>query len=88
AIRLPVGVGSAPTRSRTMTFRETGPIEAAAYRLEALDPALTVQGPAVVESNFTTVVLAPGSEARKTAEGGLSVRPLVQSVTRLREFAA
>ncbi|MBB3973332.1 hydantoinase/oxoprolinase family protein [Hansschlegelia beijingensis] len=88
AIRLPSGVDSAPTRSRTMTFRETGPIEAPAYRLEALDPSVTVKGPAVVESNFTTVVLAPGSEARKTAEGGLCVQPLVQSVTRLREFAA
>ena len=88
AIRLPSGVGSAPTRSRMMTFRETGPIEAPAYRLEALDPSVTVKGPAVVESNFTTVVLAPGSDARKTAEGGLSVQPLVQSVTRLREFAA
>lgn len=88
AIRLPVGQSSAGTASRLMTFRETGRIDAPAYRLEALDASATVSGPAVVESNFTTIVLAPGSCACKTAEGGLVVEPLVQSAIRLREFAA
>lgn len=88
AIRLPAGAGSGGTASRPMTFRETGRVEAPAYRLETLDPAATVTGPAVVESNFTTVVIAPGSRARKTAEGGLIVEPFVQSAVRLREFAA
>ncbi|MFC7052031.1 hydantoinase/oxoprolinase family protein [Hansschlegelia quercus] len=88
AIRLPSSSGAAGGQSRSMAFRETGRIDAPAYRLEALDVAAIVTGPAVVESNFTTVVLAPGSRASKTAEGGLIVEPFVQSVVRLREFAA
>ncbi|MBH0239098.1 hydantoinase/oxoprolinase family protein [Methylobrevis albus] len=58
---------------RTMTFRETGPVEAPAFRWDDLDPAEPVVGPAVIESSFTSVVINPGATARKKPSGQLVI---------------
>jgi N-methylhydantoinase A len=58
---------------RRMHFRETGPVEAPAHRLDDLAVGETVSGPAVIESSFTTVVVNPGSQARKAPAGHLVI---------------
>ena len=65
------GAAGAPA-TRPMVFRETGRIEAPVYRMEAMDVTELV-GPAVIESNFTTVVVNPGARAAKRPEGHLVV---------------
>ena len=57
-----------------MFFRETGLIDAPAYRLEHLLENTKVHGPAIVDSNFTTIVINPGAHAVRRAGGHLVVR--------------
>jgi N-methylhydantoinase A len=59
---------------RPMFFRETGLIDAPAYRFEHLLESTEVHGPAIVESNFTTIVINPGARAVRRPGGHLLVR--------------
>jgi N-methylhydantoinase A len=59
---------------RSMFFRETGQVEAPTYHLERLPESLVVTGPALVVSNFTTIVVNPGARAQKRPEGHLVVQ--------------
>ena len=75
SITLAEGTGaSAPPTMRPMVFRETGQVEAPTYHLENMAEATVVIGPALVVSNFTTVVVNPGARARKRPEGHLVVQ--------------
>ena len=47
--------------------------EAPVFDFEALAPGQTIDGPALVESTTTTVLLRPGDRARVTAEGWLRI---------------
>jgi N-methylhydantoinase A len=67
------GIPAAPVM-RSMFFRETGQVEAPTYHLESLPGSLVVTGPALVVSNFTTVVVNPGASAQRRPEGHLVVR--------------
>jgi N-methylhydantoinase A len=58
---------------RPMFFRETGLIDAPAYRLEQLPVNAEVHGPAIVDSNFTTIVINPGARAVRRPGGHLVV---------------
>lgn len=58
---------------RPMYFRETGLIEAPAYRLEHMAEEAEVVGPAIVDSNFTTIVINPGARAVRRAGGHLVI---------------
>lgn len=69
----PAGTPVAPVM-RSMFFRETGQVEAPTYHLERLPESLVVTGPALVVSNFTTVVVNPGARAQKRPEGHLVVQ--------------
>jgi N-methylhydantoinase A len=60
-------------RPRRMTFRESGRIEAMSYDLESLLPGQPVLGPAIIESNFTTVVIHSGARAERRPDGVLVV---------------
>jgi N-methylhydantoinase A len=64
-------------RRRSMTFRETGRVEAVSYDLESLRPGEPLLGPAIVESSFTTIVVHPGARAERKANGAfvVNVRP-------------
>ncbi|WP_075214004.1 hydantoinase/oxoprolinase family protein [Mongoliimonas terrestris] len=66
------GHGPGVTR-RTMTFRETGPVDAHAHRWDDLAPGEAVAGPAVIESSFTSVVINPGATAVRTPSGQLVI---------------
>lgn len=63
--------GGAPERRR-MYFRETGIVDAPAFRLGSLNGE-AIAGPAVVESSYTTVVIQPGARARRQPEGHLVI---------------
>jgi N-methylhydantoinase A len=67
------GIPAAPVM-RSMFFRETGQVEAPTYHLEGLPESLVVTGPALVVSNFTTVVVNPGARAQRRPEGHLVVQ--------------
>ncbi len=58
---------------RPMFFRETGRVEAPAYRLEHLPENTELHGPAIVDSNFTTIVINPGARAVRRPGGHLVV---------------
>jgi N-methylhydantoinase A len=63
---------------RTVTAREVyfagaGRVQAPVHHLAALAAGDEVEGPAVVESAITTVVVDPGAVARLTDDGGLSI---------------
>lgn len=48
-------------------------VSAPVYDFDALAPAQTIAGPAIVESAITTVLLAPGERATVTALGWLDI---------------
>jgi N-methylhydantoinase A len=54
-------------------FRPFGWTDAAVLRFETLTPDSVVKGPAIVESGFTSVVIDPGSFARKDPSGCLVI---------------
>jgi N-methylhydantoinase A len=60
------------TLRRRMVFPKTGAIVAPAFRLGALNGAEVI-GPAVIESNYTTVVIQPGARARRQDDGHLVI---------------
>ncbi len=61
------------TSRRKVYFVDTGWVEADVVRFETMEPDQPAAGPAIIESSFTTVVVDPGTSARRTAGGGLSV---------------
>lgn len=62
-----------PLARRPVYFSGTGWTDAAVHRFEALGPSDRVAGPAIVESDFTSVVIDPGVTARRDAMGTLVV---------------
>lgn len=66
---------------RRMVFRETGPVDAPAYRLEQLPVNAEVRGPAIVDSNFTTIVVNPGARAVRRPGGHLVVHSAAEERT-------
>lgn len=52
---------------------EGGEADAPIFRFEALTPGQSLSGPAIVESDTTTVLLRPGDTARMDARGWLDV---------------
>jgi N-methylhydantoinase A len=73
SIRLGLAADGEDVSHRTMFFRETGAIKAPAFRLEHMEEDIDIPGPAIIDSNFTTVVINPGARARKNAGGHLVV---------------
>jgi len=61
--------------TRPAYFRQAGWIDTPLYRLEALQPDMFYQGPSIVESPFTTVVVDPLSVFKLTPGGSLLVKP-------------
>ncbi|WP_336740820.1 hydantoinase/oxoprolinase family protein [Aureimonas altamirensis] len=74
------GTGQLPTRSglsgqpqRPVYFSQTGWTDAQVVRFEAMESDVLVNGPAIIESSFTTVVVDPDTQARRTEGGGLRI---------------
>ena len=60
---------------RRVFFSDAGFLDAAIRRLESMPPGVTIAGPAIVESSFTTIVLNPGASAERSASGSLVIVP-------------
>jgi N-methylhydantoinase A len=63
------------TRSRQAWFADCGHVETPVHRFDALAVGERVQGPALIESSFTTVVLPPGAHAQRRHSGSLAIEP-------------
>jgi N-methylhydantoinase A len=61
--------------SRTAYFAGLGAVETDVELFEAMDPGAAVEGPAVIESAFTTVVVDPSATAVRTEGGTLVITP-------------
>ena len=61
--------------SRTAYFAGLGAVETDVEPFEAMDPGAVVEGPTVIESAFTTVVVDPGASALRTEGGTLVITP-------------
>jgi N-methylhydantoinase A len=66
---------SRPARlhSRRVHFLGGRSVEADVYRLEAIAAGAEISGPAMVESDFTSIVIDPGARARRDAMGNLVI---------------
>jgi N-methylhydantoinase A len=64
---------------RRVYFSKGGWMEAELYRLEAIKPDLKHEGPAIVESPFTTVVIDPACSFRLTQGGSLVIDPGIKA---------
>jgi N-methylhydantoinase A len=60
-------------RSRRAYFRDEGEVQAAVLWFDELSPGRGIRGPAIVESDFTTVVVDSAAEVMRAASGSLSV---------------
>ncbi|MGD9536316.1 MAG: hydantoinase/oxoprolinase family protein [Alphaproteobacteria bacterium] len=60
---------------RQVYFDDTGTVDAAVHRFEAMPHDKPVSGPAIIESSFTTVVLDPGATAVRRPSGSLAIKP-------------
>jgi N-methylhydantoinase A len=61
--------------SRRVVFAESGAASARVARLSEIMVDAAVEGPAIIESPFTTVVVEPGSVARRRGDGSIVVTP-------------
>ena len=60
---------------RKAYFAGKGFLDSTVLRFEAMQPGAPVEGPAIVESSFTTVVVNPGAIAERRPSGSLSIIP-------------
>jgi len=61
--------------SREAYFAGHGSVQTEVEQFEAMAPGATVEGPAIIESPFTTVVVDPGATALRTEGGTLVITP-------------
>ncbi len=69
----PPGRAPAEPAARRRVHLGGGAVEVPVFRFAALAPDQALQGPAVVESETTTVLLRPGDEARMDGRGWLDI---------------
>ena len=62
-------------RSRQVYFSDRGLVEAKIMHVESMERNRPVDGPAIIESLFTTVVIDPGAQVRRTGAGSLLIAP-------------
>ncbi|WP_448956255.1 hydantoinase/oxoprolinase family protein [Labrys neptuniae] len=58
---------------RQVHFLGTGWVEAQVWRLEAIAEGMELSGPAIVESDFTSIVIDPGARAWRDGAGNLII---------------
>ena len=73
--RLGSGAGHAFSGTRTVYFSGAGEVEATLHDFETMAPDVEHQGPAIIESPFTTVVADADTTFLRTASGSLLMRP-------------
>jgi N-methylhydantoinase A len=71
--RLPLDARSPILGSRPVRFVGTDWLEAQIYRLESVGKQMQIAGPAIVESDFTSIVIDPGATAWRDEYGNLVI---------------
>ncbi|MCX5516458.1 5-oxoprolinase [Kaistia algarum] len=71
--RLAADTRPARLPSRPVRFLGTDWVEADVWRLESIPEGLMLSGPAIVESDFTSIVVDPGCKAWRDASGNLVI---------------
>ena len=66
--------------SRSTFFEDVGVVEARVYHVEDMNTDRIVEGPAIIESPFTTLVVNPGAAARRRPSGSLVIDPYTSSL--------
>jgi N-methylhydantoinase A len=66
---VPDGGADAPKSRRKLWFRETGAVDAAIYDRRLMASGLELEGPAVIESLESTILVPPGWSARVNDDG-------------------
>ena len=71
------GAGGGPEIAghRSVYFSDSGLVEARVVHFDGMGPGETVDGPAIIESSFTTVVIDPGAKAERRPSGSLLITP-------------
>jgi N-methylhydantoinase A len=64
--------------ARLAYFSAAGPVEARVRFFEAMQPGERLEGPAIIESPVTTVVIEPGAVVERTGAGSLWIVPWVE----------
>ncbi|MBB4631592.1 hydantoinase/oxoprolinase family protein [Sphingosinicella soli] len=69
---------ASPRGSRSVYFAGAGRVETPVWRLDALAPDRMFDGPALIESDFTTIVVDPAARFWRSAPGAILIeeRPL------------
>jgi len=68
--------GGPPTsKVRSVTFRGTGTVEVPVFHSESMIVGKRHEGPAIIESPYTTIVLDPGATAWTTDLGSVVITP-------------
>ncbi|MFN3472691.1 MAG: hydantoinase/oxoprolinase family protein [Blastomonas sp.] len=62
-----------PAGSRSVYFAGSGRADTPVWRLDALPPDKVFDGPALIESDFTTIVVDPGSRFWRSAPGAILI---------------
>jgi N-methylhydantoinase A len=74
--RLDGKVGIAPSsNSRKVFFTESGWVDTAIHRLEAMPEGQEFSGPVIIESPFTTIVVDPIARVYKSTNGSIVIQP-------------
>jgi N-methylhydantoinase A len=66
---------------RRAYFPEIGPVDVPVVRFETMADGRRLQGPAIVESRFTTVVLDPEASCERRPSGSLVINPISSRVS-------
>lgn len=59
--------------SRRVRYVGAGWVNSKVYRFEAIPSGVTIQGPAIIESDFTSIVIEPSSNAVRDTMGNLVI---------------
>ena len=67
---------SKASTTRPVYFETNGWTETSVFSFESIEPGKIINGPAIVESSFTTVVIEPGSKSFRDETGSLIIEVL------------
>lgn len=70
---------TAARATRDAYFAGHGTLETRVVEFDAVAPESRIEGPAIVASELTTVVVPPGAWAERTGEDGIAVHPIQRS---------
>jgi N-methylhydantoinase A len=65
----------APAPRRAVYFTETGLVDTPVRELHSVPHGETWQGPAIIETPFTTIVVDPGATYSHAVSGSLIIKP-------------